>query len=136
MIVAIVYLPDQSTFTPRVDEFRCIDEEFFRGKTFEGRAFADMTEWREAYPKVRLVWKCRALTPAEFNAEFPVINDHSRQKWMVEPRVMMVDVKESQATPAAPANTKPAAKKAAAPKPKTAPAKKAAPVSPMAHIAA
>jgi len=68
MIKAIIYLPDQSRYTPRVDSF-------MRAEEFGAR----------------LVWQARALSVDEFNREFPAIVKDSRLKWGVEPCVELVE---------------------------------------------
>lgn len=115
MTVAIVYLPDQSRFTPRVDQFMRTGE-----------------KWDN-----RLVWQGRELSIEEFNAQYPKINEHSRTKWGVEPRVELVEVAPVAASKAKPKKKKPApVKTKAAQQPAKPKPEKKAPVVPVAHTVA
>lgn len=82
MVQVIVYLPGQSAFTPRVDEFRRCGQELGR----------------------RLVWKGRPLTVEEFNKEFPGIVENSRLKWSYEPIVEIVEIVEKKVPAKKPAD--------------------------------
>jgi hypothetical protein len=93
MTEVIIYLPGQSQYTPRVDQFRRTGEELGR----------------------RLVWEGRPLSVEEFNKVFPSLIENARLKWSYEPIVEIIEKQPE--TPAGKVKkTKPVAAKEAAPK--------------------